>query len=159
MQTAVSNTSPIIILAKTDNLNLLRNVFNKILIPQTVYNEIVFKNDISAQRLKAADYISLTKVSYNQTLQSLYKILDKGEAEAIALSIELDLLLIIDEKKGRNLAKNYKLKIIGFLGILFLNYEKKFIDKERVLQIIEHAEKLGYRLSESLKNEFIKNII
>jgi uncharacterized protein len=155
MQAAISNSSPIIILAKTNNLHLFKNIFDRIIIPQTVYDEIVIKNDISSIRLKNADYFIITKAPDNQILKSLQTILDKGEAEAIALSIELGFVLIIDEKKGRNVAKNYKLKIIGFLGILYLNYQKKYISKEEILQILEQASNFGYRLSDRLKNDFL----
>ena len=45
--------------------------------------------------------------------------LDSGEAEAIALAIEMDAdLLLIDEKEDRNAARQAGLRITGVLGIL-----------------------------------------
>jgi len=158
MQTVVSNSSPIIILAKTENMSLFTNVFNNVIIPQTVYNEIVSKKDIAAKQLKSAKFITVSQVNNSDTLQNLYAILDKGEAEAIALAKELDLLLIIDEKKGRNIARNFDLKIIGFLGVLFLNYQNKFLGKNDVIQIVKQADDFGYRLSNTLKTDFLNSL-
>ena len=47
--------------------------------------------------------------------------LDKGEASSIALALEIkDSMLIIDETKGRRIAKSYNIDIIGTIGILLL---------------------------------------
>jgi len=154
MQTVVSNTSPIIILAKTDSLILLKNVFEKVIIPPSVYNEIITKNDSVSLKFKQCDFISVCEATNYETLNNLYSILDKGEAEAITLAKEHNYILVIDEKKGRNVAQNFNLKIIGFLGVLMLNYQKHFITKVEIESIIECAEKFGYRLSNTLKNNF-----
>lgn len=159
MQTVVSNTSPIIILAKTESLNLLKNIFEKVIIPQTVYNEIIEKNDLASTNLKATDFIEVVEVEKCELLENLNMILDRGEAEAIFLAKSLNLILIIDEKKGRKVAKNLELNIIGFLGVLLLNHRKGHISKQSVLEIIEKADNFGYRLSENLKNEFLENLL
>jgi predicted nucleic acid-binding protein len=158
MQTVVSNTSPIIILAKTGNLNLLNNIFEKLIIPQTVYNEIIEKNDLASIGLKRADFVEVIEAENCETLENLNTILDKGEAEAIFLAKSLNLLLIIDEKKGRKVAQNLKLNILGFLGVLLLNLKKGYISKNEIIEIIEKADNFGYRLSDSLKNDFLKNL-
>jgi len=158
MQTVVSNTSPLIILAKTSSLYLLKNVFDKIIIPKTVYDEIVEKNDTASFEIKQADFIVVVETEKNETLEYLYLILDKGEAEAITLAKQLNTVLIIDEKKGRKLARNFGLNVIGFLGILLINYRKNFISESKVLHILEQTEEFGYRLSENLKEEFLSNL-
>jgi len=158
MQTVVSDTSPIIILAKTNRLYLLRNVFEQVIIPREVYSEIVRKEDIVSQLLKNVDYFRVLGVDYDETMLNLLRILDKGEAEAIYLAKKFELPIIIDEKKGRTIALNYNLKVIGFLGVLFLNYKKGFIGKDDIKQIIEQADVSGYRLSIKLKEEFLKNL-
>jgi len=158
MQTVVSDTSPIIILAKTNRLNLLRNVFEQVIIPREVYSEIVKKEDIVSQLLNNVDYFRVLSVDYDETMLNLLSILDKGEAEAIYLAKKFEIPIIIDEKKGRNIAFNYNLKVIGFLGVLFLNYKKGFIGKDDITQIIEQADASGYRLSIKLKEEFLRTL-
>lgn len=59
----------------------------------------------------------------NPTDQKYQKILetsvDKGEASAIALAVELaDCLLIIDDLKGRSLADALGIKITGTFGVI-----------------------------------------
>jgi predicted nucleic acid-binding protein len=158
MQTVVSNSSPIIILAKTGNLKLFKNIFSKVIIPQSVYNEIIKKKDTASELIKKSEFIIVEKIEDSETLQNLYLILDEGEAEAIALANKHDLVLVIDEKKGRKIAKNFRLQIIGFLGILLLNYRNKFISRAEIIKILKQSHDFGYRLSDSLKKEFLKNI-
>jgi len=158
MQIVVSNTSPIIILAKTNNLLLFKNIFEKILITQTIYNEIIEKNDSASEQLKKADFIEVVEIKNSEMLKNLLLILDKGESEAIALAKQLNLILIIDEKKGRNVAKNLNLNIIGFLGVLLLNYQNNFIQKAEIIEIINQAENFGYRLANTLKFQFLSNL-
>lgn len=45
-------------------------------------------------------------------------IVDKREADAIALALELDLPILIDDLKGRKVAEKLGLKFIGSLGLL-----------------------------------------
>ncbi len=57
-----------------------------------------------------------TNQNYQQILEAS---VDKGEASAIALAVELnDCLLIIDDLKGRNLAKTLGIKITGTFGVI-----------------------------------------
>jgi uncharacterized protein len=56
--------------------------------------------------------------------------IDKGEAEAIALSVELDAdFLLIDEQKGRQVAERLGIKITGIIGVLIQAKQKKIIPK------------------------------
>lgn len=89
MELIVSNTSPIIILAKTNKLSLLKNVFEKICIPQSVYDEINIKKDAVSKQVKKAEYIKIVKVKNSELLQNLYTLVDKGEAEVITLVKDL----------------------------------------------------------------------
>ena len=45
--------------------------------------------------------------------------MDNGEAEAIALAIELKAdLLLLDERLGRKVASRFRLNYVGLLGVL-----------------------------------------
>jgi len=65
----ISDTTALIILAKSDAFALLSNLFQKIYIPQAVYDELMFKDDIVNYRIKAFDNIELKPVSDMATLE------------------------------------------------------------------------------------------
>ena len=82
--------------------------------------------------------------------------MDNGEASSIALATEIkNALLIIDERKGREIAKTFNLEIIGTLGLLIKAKEKGVISnlKDIVIELI----KSGFRVSDSIVNEILKD--
>ena len=115
MNIVISDTTALIILAKSDLLSLLSNLFSKIYIPKAVYDELMFKDDIVKYRIKNFDKIIVKPVNNLVILERIKRLkIDKGEVEAISLALELDLMLIIDERKGRKIALNQGLKIGDF---------------------------------------------
>ena len=146
----VSDSTTLIILFDLDKLNILSNIFKKVYIPSSVYKEIIFKGEV-----KLPSFMEVTKVEQSELLDSLNNILDIGESEAIALAKEKNLALIIDEKKGRKIAKNMNIKIIGLLGLLYLNAKKGFMSKEEVVKFLDLALLNNYRISQKLINEML----
>ncbi|WP_254449403.1 hypothetical protein [Anabaena sp. UHCC 0253] len=101
----ISNTSPISNLAAIGQLTLLQQLYGKVIIPQAVYQEILASGstDPGTLALQTLDWIQVIPVTNIVLVQTLQTILDPGEAEAIALAVELNAdRLIIDERKGRN---------------------------------------------------------
>jgi predicted nucleic acid-binding protein len=119
--TIVSNTSPIINLAAIDQLTLLRTLFDHIVIPQAVYDEIVITGagEPGAREVLEFDWISSYQVKNRPLVDSLGIELDAGEAEAIACAIELKAdRLLIDEQRGRTIAQRLGLSVTGIIGVL-----------------------------------------
>ena len=148
----ISDSTSLIILNNIKRLDLLE-VFGRVYIPKKVYEEINIKNDFILP-----DFIEIKKIKKDELYFYLIKILDEGESEAIVLAKEMNLGLIIDEKKGRKIAKNLNIKILGFLGILFINYQKKKTSKEEIIKIIDDAKKMGYRISDKLLKDFFESL-
>ncbi|MFP4102680.1 DUF3368 domain-containing protein [Coleofasciculus sp.] len=119
----VSNTSPISNLAVLGNLPLLQQVYHTIIIPTAVADEIAQVATIYTQAatVPTLDWIQIQNLTNNdnELIESLGEELDAGEAEAIALALELNAdLLLIDEQLGRTVASRYGLKVKGLLGVL-----------------------------------------
>jgi len=72
-----------------------------------------------------------------------------GEATSIALaSADQNSLLIIDESKGRKVAKEMGIQITGTLGILVTAKQKGYI--KAVKPIIAKIQQTNFRISENL---------
>ncbi len=130
----ISNTSPLVALAKINRLNLLPLVFTEITIPKIVEKELLAKAGEEGEFLESA-FQSSIKVVKNPVIDNelLEKIshLDKGEQSAIALAYFEKKNLLIDEKLGRNVALNMGINVIGFFTVLLRAKHLKIISSVR----------------------------
>jgi predicted nucleic acid-binding protein len=144
----ISDSTTLIILFDLNRVELLTNLFPKVIIPQAVYAEITYKKSI-----KKMGFLSVKQPQNSETLEALKMMLDLGESEAIALALEMNLQLIIDEKKGRKIAMNQGIRIIGLLGIVYLNVIKEFLDISQAEHFIADAVQHGYRINQKLLDD------
>ena len=149
----VSDSTTLIVLSDLQRLDYLKNLFTKIYIPKAVYDEISYKKEFVLPK-----YIEVLKVDETELLDELKMLLDGGESEAIALAIKKKLPLIIDEKKGRKIALNLNINILGLLGVLYLNIKKEYITTDEVKNFLKIAKENGYRISNKLIEDMLKNI-
>ena len=149
----VSDSTTLIILLDLDKIDLLSNLFPKIIIPEAVYQEITFKNP-----LKETSFIEVRQAKNSELLEALTMMLDKGESEAIALAVELKLKLIIDEKKGRKIAMNQGIEIIGLLGVIYLNAIKGFLTITQAKTFLSNAIHHGYRINQDLVDNMLMQL-
>ena len=78
------------------------------------------------------EWIRVIEVQNQGKIQELEAVLDKGEASAIALALETEKSqLIIDEKKGREVAQKLKIEIIGTLKVILMAKQKGIIQSAR----------------------------
>lgn len=119
----VSNTSPIINLAAIGQLDLLQRLYGTILIPQAVYHEIAVRGSgqAGATEVQTFQWFERYRVQDVVLVKRLEQQLDAGEAEAIALAVERQAdLLLLDERRGRMLARQEGIAITGLLGVLLV---------------------------------------
>lgn len=117
----VSDTSPINNLAAINQLDLLRQLYDTVVIPQAVYRELTEPDFpvAGATEVQSFDWIQTRQVTNRILVEALQNELDTGEAEAIALSLELEAdQVLIDERRGRIVAARLNLQYTGILGIL-----------------------------------------
>lgn len=159
MNIVISDTTALIILAKSDKLDLLSNLFKEVFIPPAVKDELDFKDDVVKYRVDKFDKISVKNISDVKILNRIKKLnIDDGEIQAISLAIELDLKLIIDERKGRRIAINQGLDVIGVLGILVENYKLDYISFEDAHYFFNLFKKNGLRVSDTLEELVFKKL-
>jgi len=143
----VSDTGPLAVLFKTDLLFLLKEIYREVLVPEAVKTELIRKQE-GIILFKNNPWIKVKKTTDKESMRVLSLIVDLGEAEAIALALELNSMILIDERKGRNCAKNLNIRVRGTLG-LFLEAKKK--GKVRnVTECIDKLKRAGYYLDDEL---------
>jgi predicted nucleic acid-binding protein len=156
----VSDAGPLIALGRIEQLNLLKQLYQKVLIPPAVHSELRCGADLpSATALQQAindGWVSVQSVPTSaKALSELRLILDAGESEAIVLAELVHCrLLLMDERRGRQVAKKRGLTVIGIAGVLLAAKSGGLIDT--VSPVVNMLSKEGYRLSNSLIAEILK---
>lgn len=142
----ISDTSCLIVLSKIGMLEVLQTLFGEVLISETVRNE--YGEDLP-------DWIIVKRVESHQIEKILLLNVDESEASSMALYLEQteDALLIIDERKGRIIAKDLGIKLIGTIGIIIKAKEKGIITN--LSEVTERLEQTDFRLSPKLKQQLL----
>lgn len=151
-KSAIVDTRPLIILYQIGLLPLLRNLYERLFIPEAVKDELL--KGPSGQAILASGLVEVRSVSDRGAVEILKAFLDEGEAEAIQLARELQITIIIDERRGRRIAKSLGLKVRGTLSILLELKRRGLIDS--VKSFIDKMFKKGYYLSEELVMEVLR---
>jgi len=156
---AVSDTSPILGLAVIGHLGLLEEQFGEIFIPQTVLAEFKidsnFKDASDIRQALSEGWLKVKEIQNKPLAQSLSLDLHQGEAEAITLAIDLGInLLVMDEKIGRERAKDLGLKTVGVLGVL-LNAKKHGRIKSLKDAMTALRDEIGFFISDDLYRQIL----
>lgn len=157
-QAVVSDSTTLISLLNIDRFKLLFKFSKIIIISQAVYTEVSYQN-YAKQVLDGfiKDKCVIVKsIEDNKKLSQLLIRLDLGESESILLAKKENLPLIIDEKKGRSVATEFGLKIIGLIGILLIFKKKGQLSNDEITDIVNDLRKVEFRISDYLL-EFLLN--
>ncbi len=149
---AVSNSGPLIHLAKAGCLDLLNKLFEHVIISVVVYNEtvekglkenyadaVIIKKAIEKGFIRVEDKITEKKdiISNSQ--------LHRGEIETINLAISLTTdVILLDDEEARIYAKGLNLKVKGTLGIIIDSFRKKILTRKKALRILDELNKTMY---------------
>ena len=119
MLKVISNTTPLLSLLKIDKLNLLKELYGKIIIPEAVFREIENgKEKPYYKDLTKIDWIEIQKIK-NKSSRAYFTDLDEGEAEVLILANEQNAdLIIMDEIIGRRYVKHLGINLTGTIGVL-----------------------------------------
>ncbi len=160
----VSDTSAISNLIQIDQLSLLIKLFPEIVVPPTVYREVMqlSKFDISVDQFINAHSEGQIKIhEIVNPLDELFELrsfLDEGEAEAIILAQEIKAdWLLIDERLSRKAATERGLSVIGLLGVLRLAKQEKIVSHVKPL-LNDLKDKAGFWFSDKLYQEILQSV-
>jgi predicted nucleic acid-binding protein len=144
-KTVIADTSCLIVLSNIDRLEILKSLYSHIIITPEIKAE--FGGELP-------NWIAVSSEKREQ--KALRLELDKGEASAIGLGLVYDhVLILIDEKKGRKVARQLTLPVMGTLGVLIKAKEKGYITS--LATEIEKLKQVEFRMSEKLIQKILKN--
>ena len=124
----IGDSSALVALATMDRLDLLEKIFDKIYVPQAVYDEVTIS--YKSQSLKLKEFLFDKVVAVELDISKMG--LGQGELEAIALykSMNADFLLI-DDRRAKSFAKLNGLNVLGSLGVMVLAKDAGFVESIR----------------------------
>jgi predicted nucleic acid-binding protein len=144
----VVNTTPIIALSLVGELDLLRSLYDQVVVPSAVEAEVLAggRGGIGSSELREASWLRVVSLQDPRRAELLVD-LDRGEAEVLALAQELHAdLVIIDERLARLHAKRLGLTLTGSLGVLLR--AKQLGHVKAVAPLIRRLRQGGIHLSD-----------
>jgi predicted nucleic acid-binding protein len=155
---AISDSSPLILLARVHRLNLLEDIFGQIFVPPAVWREVL---PSGPEREGMADLTNATwiwqrRLAQPEMARELHDSLHPGEAEAIALASEMlpPVPLLVDDLKARRIAIERGLRVTGTAGILVVAKEKRLID--RMQPLLRDVMEAGLYLGDAAVQEVLR---
>jgi predicted nucleic acid-binding protein len=132
---AISDSSPLILYGRLGRLDLLRNVFNEILIPRAVSDEVLASGGSlpGAGPVAGAHWINVLPVRHVAPPDDPLWGLGSGERDAILLVEDLSrkFAVLLDDRPARGVARRRGLLVYGSAGVLILAKESGLIDAVR----------------------------
>lgn len=153
----IVNSTPLISLAILGQLDLLYKIFNEVVVPRTVYDEVIMQGQgkLGHKNLTNVQWFKIADVVNQELKRSIMVELDKGEAEVICIARESGFRRVcIDEFAGRRYAKLLGLEVIGTLGVLLIAKEKGYIREIKLCieKLISH----NRHISSAVCNEVLR---
>lgn len=149
-EAVVADSGPLIALVIGGCLDLLRDLYGRVLVPDAVWREVTESGygKPGASEIAAAPW--LVRTPLGRSPDALLRAeLGPGEAEAISLAADREALLIVDERQARRIAEiAYGLRVRGTVGTLVLAKRQRLVDEVR--PILERMRAGGYYLADAL---------
>lgn len=153
----VSDASPLVALSAVGKLDLLAALYSEVVVPQAVYREAVTEavDHPGYDARAAATWLRVVPITDRTLADALAERLETGEAEAIALAVQLSAeLLLIDERKARQIAQSLGIRITGVLGILAEAKQRGMISSVKVV-VDQITAAIDFRLSQAVYEQVL----
>ncbi len=157
----VADAGPLIGLARIDRLSLLTALYGSVVIPESVRAELGLDADRPGAKVLSTAFAegaiqtrALTQ-GCETDLASLRLLLDAGESAAILLAEQTGCrFLLIDERRGREIARRRGIPVVGLAGVLLA--AKRSARLESVGPVLADLAQQGYRLAGALVAEVLR---
>lgn len=145
MKKIVADASPLISLARIHQIDLLRKLFDQVIIPPVVGEELKLSDKPGGLLFQTATWLIEEDLESDEVLKQISTNLSDGERHAIALSHQLGYELLIDELSGRKEAEKTGVVVKGTIGLLLKAKDEGLI--EAVKPMIENLIRQGFWVS------------
>ena len=152
----VADSSPVIALARVDQIGLLRGVYGEVLIPEAVRDELL-AGESAGSLLAANPWLRAVALIDTRFLAQVVRAgLGAGEREAIALALELRAdAVLIDDRRARAESERLGLSAVGVLGILLAAKRAGLITGVTSV-IADLRERADFRLDDALVQRMLR---
>ena len=155
----VSDTSPLCYLLLIEGIEVLPQLFERVIIPQKVRDELLAPDApkvVQEWISQPPDWLEVQTVTgqFDPALNQL----DVGEQEAITLALQLKAdLILLDDLAARHIATGLQQDIMGLLGILGSAAEKGLINFSAAITRLQQTTfRASPKLIESLLQQYRK---
>jgi predicted nucleic acid-binding protein len=155
--TIITDNSPLSALAEIGHLEVLRELFGIVIVPETVARESTHPRAPMLLRSFMQNPPSWIQIVADPILLPETAALDPDESAAISLAwIRLpDVLLIVDDLPARHLSAALGIKHIGTAGLLLNAAQRGLIDFELSMAKLQATRfRLGSRIVDELRARF-----
>ena len=153
----ISNSSPLIFLAKINRLYIIKKLFNSVIIPVEVKGEILTEEKADSKIISKAIEGGWIKVDSLKNTLDLK--LGKGESAAINLAKEKKDILIIDDASGAKAANSLGIKTIRTTTIILRALKNRIISKRDAIDLINKIIDFGYYISPKYYSQLITKLM
>jgi predicted nucleic acid-binding protein len=150
----IADTSPINYLLLTGYINILPDLFEKVILPSAVWEELKHPKAPAAVRNWVANpppWVEVRPVTdrHDSSLEAL----DEGEEAAILLALELHAdLLLMDDEEGVTAARGKGLEVTGTLGVLSRAAQRNLLD---LAEAFERIKRTNFRFPQEVMDRFL----
>ncbi len=162
----ISNSSPLIVFARINNIHFLTQLYDTLAISPSVHNEtitrglelqlpdaLILEEQFLNKKIIVKDLDDVFTVTARK-IQHIYS-LDIVESDSIALALQLkNSCALIDDKPARTAALSLGIKPIGSLGVLSQLFRKGLLSEEELRRTVTKMIESGFRMNTEVVMEF-----
>ena len=146
--TAVVNATPLIALAMIGHLDLLKALFDEVVVPGAVYNEVTHNPVLpGAREVSCAHWIRRQEPVSRSNIEPLLLGLDLGELHVLLLAREIHAdWVLIDERLARRVASAMGCRAKGTAGLVLAGFRAGLLTQAQVTESVGHLLSSGMRI-------------